>query len=342
MKQVLNYNVFLISRLIKSGKVSHLTPYLDNDYKKVFDKYDKLGLNKNPVYDRSGKVPHYLDMSSVHPMPYVDSFNKSFYEVCDERCKELAALNKPIKVYWSGGIDSTFVLFYLSQFVPKDQITVYGTYASVIESGDVFDKFIKNNYKREINIYPTQDIRYKVEDCIWVTGFQGNQLFGPTDDFFSSDRSISFFHHTLGTKETIYKDYKTNIDAEIVEFLEPSIQASPRKIETVADLRWYCIFNYDWYNGIYELTSEMNPDKVKTIHHFFDTEDFQKWAIHTKEPWTKVAGQPNTHRWQMRDFIADCGPKDYARNKTKAISNVVSNNGHWMLTLDDYENIYDR
>jgi len=328
--------------MIKEDRVNQISPYLNIDYNNIFKSYNQFGLNRNPVYDRTGKVPHYLMMSNKHPIPSFDlSFNKDFYSICEERCKELASKNKQIKVCWSGGIDSTFVLLFLSQYVPKEQITVYGTYSSIIESGDIFDRFIKNNYNYEIKIFPTNIIRSKTEDCIWVTGFQGNQLFGPTDDFFAEDRSVAFFHHTLGTKETIYKDYKKYINQELIDFLTPSINASPRKIETIADLRWYCIFNFDWYNGIYELLSEMDPEKIKTVFHFFDTEDFQKWAIHTKDPWTKIPGKPNTHRWQMREFISDCGLKDYAKNKSKAVSCLSINKANWILMLDNFKNSYD-
>ena len=342
LNQILQYNVWRISDIIKEKRTQKITEYLNENFEQTFSVYEKFGLNRNPVYDRTGVLPHYLNISPVHKIPSYDkNFNKSFYQVCGERAKELASLGKPIKVCWSGGIDSTFVLFFLSQYVPKDQLTVYGTYSSVIESGNVFDLFIKDKFKYEIKIYPTKDVKNKIEDCIWVTGFQGNQLFGPTDNFFAKDRSVAFFHHTLGTKETIYENYKKYISPELIEFLQPSIDASPRKIETVADLRWYCIFNFDWYNGLYEMTPEMKPEKIDTIHHFFDTEDFQKWAIHTKEPWTKEPGNPNTHRWQMRDFLYNCGLKDYARNKTKAISCFSSFRGDWLFLLNNYENVYD-
>ena len=327
--------------MILENKVEKISPYLSDDYQNIVKKYENFGLNRNPIYDRTGKLPHYLNIAPVHKMPTFDSkFNKSFYQICGERCKELASLGKHIKVCWSGGIDSTFVLFFLSQYVPKDQITVYGTYSSIIESGDVFDLFIKDKFNYEIKIFPTKDVKNKIEDCIWVTGFQGNQLFGPTDNFFAKDRSVAFFHHTLGTEETIYENYKKYIDPKLLEFLQPSIEASPRKIETIADLRWYCIFNFDWYNGLYEITSEMIPEKINSVYHFFDTEDFQKWAIHTKEPWTKEKGNPNTHRWQMRYFLSNCGLKNYAKNKTKAISCFSSIKGNWLCMLDNYENLY--
>jgi hypothetical protein len=341
LQKILNYNSFGVSKQIREGKADWMKPYFS--HYSIFESYDKFGLNLNPVYDRSGAIPHYLNMADIHPMPAPDmNYNRSFYEVAKERAIELLQENSQINVCWSGGIDSTFVLCILSEVVPADWITVYGTYASIIESGDIFDKFIKNKFKTRINIFPSQEVKTKVEYGIWVTGFQGNQLFGPTDNFFSSNREVAFFHHTLGTKETIYEDYRKHIDPELLEFLQPAIDRSPRKIETVADLRWYCIFNFDWYNGKYAMMNEMNIPKILSVRHFFDTEEFQKWAINTSEPWTKVRGNPNTHRWQMRELIADYGMVEYAKNKSKAVSCFTSEPIDWCFLLEDYTNVYSR
>ena len=103
-------------------QVSH---YAKNDYTKIFaflneegsydlfQQYERHGLNKhNAVYDRSGMIPHYLNIAKgLHPMPnHIDGYNKSFYEIAEKRCKELLATNKVLEVMWSGGIDSTFIL----------------------------------------------------------------------------------------------------------------------------------------------------------------------------------------------------------------------------------------
>jgi hypothetical protein len=314
--KILQYNQNKVSKYIKEGK--DLSPYL-NDIS-VFDSYEKFGLNRNPVYDRSFSIPHFLNMAPIHPMPNDQSFNKSFEQIVEERAKELLNTNKRIRVCWSGGIDSTFVLFTLYHYAnDKSQIIVQGNYSSIIESGNVFDKFIRDKINYDINI----DNKIN-KDYFYVTGFQGNQLFGPTDDFFA-DRSIAFFHHTLGTPETIYDDYR-KIDPELLNFLQPTIDASPRKIETIADLRWYCIFNFDWYNGLYELLEG---------EHFFNTEDFQKWAINTKDPWTKVKGDSTTHRWQMREALANYGLVDYSKRKKKAVSCFKCQEPNSLFLLED-------
>jgi hypothetical protein len=167
----------------------------------------------------------------------------------------------------------------------------------------------------------------------------GNQLFGPTDNMFANG-NLALFHHTLGTPDTIYKSYKEHIDPELLEFLDPAIKASPRKLETVADLRWYCIFNLDWYTGVYEHKTRLPADTAERIHGFFDSWDFQTWAINTKDAFTKVPGNPNTHRWQMRDILADFGLADYAKSKTKRISTFSMNDPTWLYLLDRYQNIH--
>jgi len=340
MHKILYYNNYNVSNVMHSQKAL-MEPFLSDD-SKLFDTYEKFGLNRyNVVYDRSGSIPHYLNMvADAHPFPdNVSQFNKSFYQVSEERCKELLSFNKPINVMWSGGLDSTYALLLLHHFAnDKDQVRVYGTYNSIIESGDFFDRRIKNNIKYDISIATSNGNKYN-EDAIYVSGMCGNQLFGPTDNMFANgDRAL--FHHTLGTPATIYESYEDNIDPELIQFLKPAIDASPRKIETVADLRWYCIFNLDWYTAIYEHTILLGEERASRIHGFFNTDDFQRWAITTKEPFTKIRGNANTHRWQMRQILDEVfGESHYAKNITKKISNFGIVSSDWILLLERYHTV---
>ena len=343
---ILYYNNHKISKLIREQK--HLldtTPFVVNNFEEIFKKYDRFGLTKNnAVYDRSGNLPHFLNIEAgLHPMPgYDPHYNRSFFEVAEKRAKELLSQNKIINVMWSGGIDSTFILFFLHHFAnDKDQVRVFGTYNTIIESGDLFDRRIKNNFKYTINIAKRNDIAYdyNIEDCIFVSGMCGNQLFGPTDDMFGNTES-SMFHHTLGTPETIYDSY-TKSNPDVLEFLDPIIQSSPKKIETISDLRWLCIFNLDWYTALYEHRTLVTPEIANKIHGFFDSQEFQTWAVNTKDPFTKIQGNPNTHRWQMREILKDMfGEEHYSAHKTKKISNFSVNEGFWLLLLRGYHNVF--
>ena len=72
---------------------------------------------------------------------------------------------------------------------------------------------------------------------------------------------------------------------------------------------------------------------------FFNSEEFQQWALTTKEPFTKVKGDPTTHRWQMREILSSLGEDHYAKNKTKKISIFNVNNPHWLFLLRGYRNV---
>ena len=340
---ILYYNVHMISEYVRDHPSAR--KLRSDKFSEILHKnYDYFNFNShNMIYDRTGILPHYLNITpNLHPMPKAEiGYNRDFFSITEERVKELLSLDKPINVLWSGGIDSTYVLFVLKYFAnDPDQIRVYGTYNSIIESGDMFDRRISKEFKHFIKVPTSNEFNCRELDGIYVSGMCGNQLFGPTDNFFANG-DTAMFHHTLGTPETIYESYKGNVDPELLEFLQPVIDASPRKIETIADLRWYCIFNLDWYTAQYEHKIGMNKSIATNIYGFFDSIEFQKWAIHTKEPFTKIKGNPNTHRWPMRQILSELFDEPYyAFNKDKKISNFASAKRNWVCLLNNYINIY--
>ena len=340
---ILYYNNYIVPGHIKNDR-QNTEKYLSVSFsEQLFDQYERFGLNKyNMVYDRTGNIPHYLNITSdLHPMPArVENYTTSFWDVTKKRALELLALGKPINVMWSGGIDSTYALFVFKHLAnDPDQVRVYGTYNSILESGNLFDKHIKDHFQCDIRITNARSGQFDNDDAVYISGMGGNQLFGPTDNMFATGGK-ALFHHTLGTPDTIYEPYQNNVDPELLDFLAPALAASPRPLETVADLRWYCIFNLDWYTAVYEHRIQIDVAKAARIHGFFDSWDFQTWAVSTRDAFTKTPGNPNTHRWQMRDVLAEFGLKDYAQNKSKRISTFAINDPHWLYLLDGYQNIH--
>jgi hypothetical protein len=346
MSNILFYNVGFTKQVIDKNPES-ISEFLNPDYKQLFDFYDKHKMNMNVVYDRTGNTPHYLKIKpDLLKIPTVDStFNKSFRQCVEERTKHLLSLGKRINVVWSGGIDSTLVLFaFLHYCNDPSQITVYGTYSSVLESGSLFDKVIlPSGVHHKIKVSSRRDFDDCPEDEIFVTGFFGNQLFGPTDNFTTNKTvktDISFFHHQFNGTDPL-DDYTKYIDPELHEFLTPCIKASPKPIETLRDLRWWFIFNLDWYTA--EFATRINTKQQDNQYHFFNTDDFQRYVITTKEPFTKEVGNPLTHRWVMRELIEEwSGDSHYAWNKPKGVSNLGNPNPTWLFLLDDYSVYYLR
>ena len=339
--QVLFYNIHSVPNLIRSQDET-VMPYLSTEYSpSLLEFYRKYNMDTmNFIYDRTGNTPHYINVKpNMFPFPKCDGFSKSFEQVVVERAKELLSYNKPICVVWSGGIDSTLALFALIKYAndPK-QITVYGTYASIVESGDLFENYIlPTGVNHRITVSSKKE--FLDDSCIYVTGYMGNQLFGPTDNH-SANSKVVMFHHQFNSDD-IEDPYEGCVNDELLEFLKPSIQASPRKIETVRDLRWYLIFNFDWYTAKYDMMVDTkNFDKV---HHFFDSDDFQRYALTTKEPFTKVKGDSLTHRWVMRELIAEySGDSYYAWNKPKGVSSLSNRNPSWLFLDENYNLILSK
>jgi hypothetical protein len=325
--------VFNVPEMINSDNV---TPYLSPNFSSdLFSNYRKFGMDKqNFVYDRTGTIPHYVNIKpNLAPIPNTQGFNKSFEQVVEERAKELLSFNKQVNVVWSGGIDSTLALFALIKYAnDPSQITVYGTYTSILESGNLFDNnILPKGVRHRIRVASKKEFESPNE--IYVTGFMGNQLFGPTDDF-SKNSKVTLFHHQFNYEDPL-APYEKCISGEKLEFLQPMIDASPKKIETVRDLRWWFIFNLDWYTAKFDAL--VHTKNRNDVYHFFDTEDFQRYVLTTKEPFTKEVGNALTHRWEMRQLIEDySGNKHYPWNKTKGVSNLSNSNPSWMFLLEDY------
>ena len=349
ISKILTCNQNLVNSAIMAGVMPE--QYLADDYKQKYNFYKKIPTTGKFFYDRSGTIPHYLNIdNSKSPIPTADNFNLSFAEVVEKRAKELLALGKPINISWSGGLDSTFILFTLYHYAnDKSQIKVYGTYSSIIESGYIFDKYIKNKVKYNIHTNTSYENNYKdiPNNEIVVTGAPGNDIFYKDIGTATSSPINKYdawmrFRNPVDQPIFMYADqpYKKVLDDDNLEFLEEFVKKSPRKIETLQDLRWWVCFCFNWYTTLNNCSIGVGPENAKKIHSFYDTEDFQLWSMYNKDPTTKV-GDYSDDRWQLREMIAEyTGDHFYAKNKQNFLSVISSFGDDWVFLLDDYSNIY--
>ena len=304
------------------------------------------------MVDRTKSIPHFLDVDySYSPIPINPVFNLDFNSIVKNRCLELLSTGKQINVAWSGGLDSTFVLLSLYHYAnDKDQIKVYGTYNSIIESGDLFDKFIKTRMKYSIRVNTTAQNNFDEKDCIYVTGSMSNQLFTPglsynknrdiiLDFKDESIKGIQDVQNPLLSKiaEHSYKDVLTD---ECLEFLTPSILNSPKPINTLQELRRYILFNYTWYSVLTNSFIGLDKNRISRINAFFNTDDFQLWSIYNNDPVTKT-GDYKDERWQLREAISNyIGDSSYSNTKKKFTSVLSSMPNNWLYLLNDHTNVF--
>ena len=293
------------------------------------------------LVDRTQSIPHYLDIDySYSPIPSNPNFSLDLNTIVKNRCIELLSTGKQIYVAWSGGIDSTFVLLALQHYAnDPDQVMVYGTYNSIIESGDLFDRFIKDRIPYSLKVNTPASNNFSSKDCIYVTGAMSNQLF--TQSLLRSKRdSILEFKDEYSVGNTLDYPYTDVLTDSCLEFLEPSILNIPRKIDTIQDLRWFMNFNFSWYNVLTSTLIGLDKDTANRVNAFFNTDEFQLWAIYNNDVATKT-GDYSDERWQLREAITEyTGDSYYSNNKKKFTSVLSPTPNNWLYLLNDYTNVY--
>lgn len=330
-QSILAYNPVLTKKIILGRPNRALDSFLlDKD---LFFKYQRVfGPHINSMIDRTGQMPHFLRVKQLDSLPEYQKV--SFESAVEKRAKEILSHNLPVKVLWSGGLDSTFTLFALLEYAQPGQVSVFGTYSSVMEAGELFDTHIQNRVECDIGIF-NHELKPN-KDVLWVSGMLGNQIFGPGNVFDNHGCPKQY-----GNSSNILKDYRSYVNEDILEILDPSIKAFPRKLETVEDFRWYLMFNFPWQSLRLEQNIYLPEEKYGTIHAFFNSKEIQQWSLSTDEPRQLDPNDMLTHRWQMRQLIDRwIGPTYYTKHKDKAVSILYTKIKDWYALLDNYTNIY--
>lgn len=340
-KSIITCNQIIVETLLINDKIPE--QYLNQDYRNIFSRYQSSFKCNKFLFDRSKNTPHYLSVDDcIFTIPKDDNFNMSFDEVSILRAKQLLSLGKFINVSWSGGLDSTFVLFLLYSLADdKSQIKVYGTYNSILESGSLFEKFIRPNFEYDIHVNKSYKNNYPLVDEIYVTGSMGNNLFYQDLNFWQPDSWMQFRTPCENPIEKYAEEpYDKVLREDIIEFLHNSITNSPRKIETLQDLRWWIQFAFNWHTTRANSYIELDRTKCSNIHAFFASDEFQLWSITNNDAKTKV-GDYSDERWQLRDFIKEfTGDSYYSSNKKNQTSVLSSYHPEWVFLLNDHSNIY--
>jgi hypothetical protein len=212
----------------------------------------------------------------------------------------------------------------------------------------MFDKYIKNNFRYDIHTNMSYENNYKnIGDEIVVTGSPGNDIFYK-DIGTATERPVTKYDGWMVFKNPIdspvyhYADqpYEKVLADCNLEFLHEFIKKSPRKIETLQDLRWWICFCFNWYTCLYNTKIGVGPVIANNQYAFYDTVDFQLWSIYNKDPITKV-GDYSDDRWQQREMIAEyTGDNFYATKKQNFLSVLSTFGDKWLFLMNDYTNVY--
>lgn len=305
------------------------------DLKHWSEFYKITAANKNLI-DRTGilKMPYAIELYPTFSMPKIDSqFNKNFKEICLARAREIlekqARLEKPIYLFYSGGIDSTLVLVSLLMVeeikVLKEKIFIVMTQESIAEYFYMYQKVIRPNFR----ILSADTITELFDSSgIILTGSQGDKIFG-TDKIAEINR-MGMFNRAFDPLDKFVIEYwiHKGIEKRSAEIWFDLIKTQSLNfdipLKTNFDLLWWFNFNFEWQSEYFLFSLRSNFRLTEEYHKnfifaFFDSEDFQIWSM--INPTKKIKTTWNSYKFTAKNIIFEYN-KDaiYRDEKIKIVS----------------------
>ena len=336
-----NYHFFKVLKLIRYGQLA--SNFVNqNLQEKDLQKWDKFAktiiktqLHRSRIefgyIDRSGVIPSLMP-TSFDPLPCKDKSynNKNYLDVCLARAQDLLDTGQHINILWSGGLDSTLVLFaFLHQASNKEQLSIVCTFNSIVESGKIFDRYILPSGIRikfdttALNV----DCNYQFDDedptQLYVNGQCGDQMFGPRISLASNASSVDH--------------WSAAYPKEILDILEPTLKYSARPIETIRDIRWWMFFNFTWTTVYYDGSISRQSGLASRIVPFYGTDSFQTWSANTDTWYNQVEGYRTPARQALSQLI---DYQYYINNKEKVWSLSWLPNPNWYAIDENFKTYY--
>lgn len=261
---------------------------------------------------------NYFDLVD-NPLPEIPAnFTSTFEELTNRRAIELWDIGKPIRLWWSGGIDSTCALVSLLKTRRLDtSLIVYLSKASVEENPDFYDLLV--NKKVNLQWHSFDNYVYD-NDELWngetinVNGCGGDELFLAVSSYMSMEE---FFKIKDESWIHIMKD------PDMLKVTEKYIDMSPYKPETCWELLWWFGRSIDDLLSRYLSTRFLKDPSVYHLEYpFFYTDYFDKWAL--SNPYAGHNGDYRTYKWPMKKYIYDYDKNDEYLNTKQQESSFPS------------------
>nr|VFK79695.1 MAG: hypothetical protein BECKSD772D_GA0070982_106013 [Candidatus Kentron sp. SD] len=241
------------------------------------------------IIDRTHTLDFGFDYSVLDLIPEENCTSTIFSELCDgvgiELTERAIESKKNIRVLWSGGIDSTVALISLMKASEKletsNYLQVMLTMDSVNEYPDFYKNYIIGKYKTIPCSSPISE--FLELDCVNVTGEHGDQLFGShlLKEEVETGSAYLKYKDVLPLKLMQFFSSSKKVD-RLMKYIEPQIDASPIRINTLFDCIWWLNFSLKWQQVTLRLPVFRMRDVEETynsIYHFFRDSRFQAWSL---------------------------------------------------------------
>tara|TARA_Y100000593_G_scaffold1406_2_gene2897 strand:+ start:2603 stop:3919 length:1317 start_codon:yes stop_codon:yes gene_type:complete len=278
-------------------------------------------------FDRTGNWNIFNTL--YDPIPSTDNWNMDFPEVCHKRAQELWGMSDDIRLWWSGGIDSTTSLTALIQNQPKDStLRVLLSKQSIEENPTYYEKIKKLGLPLEWSTKENMwDVSRFSDGTINVTGECGDPMYGtfvvehhieeinePWKEMFNWSDCSNIYE--------IRDDRPLNkpLYPKFIDWCEEYIKLCPFEIKNTFDFTWWLAFTIKWQWIDRRLFGYLEPPtNWRNMISFFNSEDFQRWSIVNHD--LKHKGTWKTYKWPSKEFIYEYNRDDnYLNNKTKETS----------------------
>ena len=276
--------------------------------------------------DRTNRNLNYLNFH-FEPIPEVEpSWNKTIEQVLLERAEEIWNMNRPVRLWWSGGIDSTAALVaFLRTKKPEHELTIYYGQPCIEENPHFWSllqkiddlKFQSNNMETIFDFEPNF-----TDGSINVTGEPGDPVWGSFAIKEHMNKTESHWTDIFKYEDTRYnfRDADKKTQNKFIEFCEWHISASPVEIRNPFDFIWWVAFSCKWqWNDLTPHRELKNASRYYNIIGFYNFPEIQKWSIVNHD--LKHRGDYKSYKGPAKDFIFDYdGNTEYRDNKTKYMS----------------------
>lgn len=338
---ILYYNGNLLydkNNLSLLKKLDFIKENISEEYINLFKDSNFFANKSACLVDRTEANPFFISLLSSKIPKEKNNTHLSFKQLCEKRSLELLHIGKRINIMWSGGIDSTTVLFSLINKVNDlSQLRVLLTPDSILESGNLFDLHIKDKVPfiletkvaKKCYFYKDEFDNFKIEREIITSGCLSDHLNSILRLNIPYDEKYWHFNY----EEILMQHTNKNV----IDFLNKSVKAFPKEIKTYIDFLKFYGFNFHWHKEKYFPLVELDSKYFPCFNHFFDTYDFQNWSMWNKE--SDIT--PGVLKKPQRDLLYELtGDKLYSYGKNKGMSGPgVYTNNDWMFLLENGKTI---
>jgi hypothetical protein len=270
------------------------------------------------------------------------TFNLNFDECAVARAEEIynkhLEFGVPIRVHWSGGIDSSTALMSFIELLgvsrAKQVVEVVMTSNGLIENPWVWERIVR---KENFKLIHSMHFAEKWDGSeIMVNGESGDQVHG-VDIYRFLRRLYGPDSLTMPWTEGLIRQHvKTRLqdftDAEVdlfVNLLITQVRNAPIEITTLGDFWWWLNFSCKWSSVIYRLIAK-SPRQVDTtftnnyFFPFFASDKFQLWSMYKREE--KHKGNWETYKWKAKEFVSrvsNC-PEYQFKHRQGSLTTVLS------------------